>query len=318
MDAQEHLRRNAELEAQLAARDQRIAEQDALIAEQTTRIAQLEKKVAELLERLGRNSGNSNLPPSGDAPSMRGEKKRKTSPSKRRRDGQVGHRGSRRALIPGKRVDEFVDLYPSHCTECSASLPEVQDPLAQRYQVIELPAFEPHTTEYRRHTVRCPCCRSSTTAAYDPERIPSSPFGPRLMSAIALLTGVYHLSRCKTVQLLSDLVGVRISLGAVSAVEARVSEAVVPAVDEAFKRAQNAPVKHTDGTTWFMAGKMLSLWTIATTCVTVFKIVANGRADTLKPLYGALRGILVSDRAAALKFWAMERRQICWAHQVAP
>jgi transposase len=307
VDAQELLRRNAELEAELAARDLRIAEQDA-------RIAQLEKKVAELLERLGRNSGNSNLPPSSDPPSQRGEKKRKLSPSKRRRGGQVGHRGSRRALIAAERVDEFVDLYPSHCTQCSASLPEVQDPLAQRHQVIELPAFEPHTTEYRRHTVRCPCCRSSTMAAYDPERIPSSPFGPRLMSAVALLTGVYHLSRRKTVQLLSDLVGVSISLGAVSAVEARVSEAVVPAVNEAFKRAQSAPVKHTDGTTWLMAGKMLSLWTIATTCVTVFKVVANGRAETLKPLYGALRGILVSDRAAALKFWAMERRQICWAH----
>jgi transposase len=27
-----------------------------------------------------------------------------------------------------------------------------------------------------------------------------------------------------------------------------------------------------------------------------------------------LRGILVSDRATALSFWAMDRRQICWAH----
>ena len=27
-------------------------------------------------------------------------------------------------------------------------------------------------------------------------------------------------------------------------------------------------------------------------------------------------GILVSDRAKALNFWAMERRQICWAHLV--
>jgi transposase len=134
------------------------------------------------------------------------------------------------------------------------------------------------------------------------------------MSAVALLTGVYHLSRRRAVQLLSDLVGVRISLGAVSAVEARVSEAVVPAVEEACERVANAAVKHTDGTTWLQTGTMLSLWTIATACATVFKIVANGRAETLKPLYGKLRGILVSDRATALNFWAMERRQICWAH----
>ena len=34
----------------------------------------------------------------------------------------------------------------------------------------------------------------------------------------------------------------------------------------------------------------------------------------LLPLYGALEGIMVSDRDSALTFWAMERRQICWAH----
>jgi transposase len=56
------------------------------------------------------------------------------------------------------------------------------------------------------------------------------------------------------------------------------------------------------------------MWTIASSAATVFKIVADGSRATLSPLYGALRGILVSDRAKALSFWAMERRQICWAH----
>jgi transposase len=116
------------------------------------------------------------------------------------------------------------------------------------------------------------------------------------------------------VNLLSDIVGVRISLAAVSAVEARVSAAVEAPVDEAWKNVVDADVKHTDGTTWLQSGIVMSLWTIATAVATVFKIVANGRAETLKPLYGELRGILVSDRATALNFWAMERRQICWAH----
>jgi transposase len=46
----------------------------------------------------------------------------------------------------------------------------------------------------------------------------------------------------------------------------------------------------------------------------LFTIVADGSRATLAPLFGALQGILVSDRAKALGFWAMERRQICWAH----
>lgn len=299
-------RRIAELEAELAARD-------ALIAAQSARIDALTRQVAELLQRLGRNSSNSNLPPSSDGPGARPRDKGKSAKGKRR-GGQPGHGGSRRALLDESHVDEFVDLYPTRCEHCCMALPQAPDPDAKRYQHTELPAFEPHTTEYRRHGVDCPDCGEKTWAQYDPDRIPSSAFGPRLMGAVALLTGVYHLSRRRTVELLSDLMGVRISLGAVSAVEARVSEAVAPAVDEAFERVANAAVKHTDGTTWLQAGAMLSLWTIATACATVFKIVANGRAQTLKPLYGALRGILISDRATALNFWAMERRQICWAH----
>jgi hypothetical protein len=44
--------------------------------------------------------------------------------------------------------------------------------------------------------------------------------------------------------------------------------------------------------------------------------VVDSTKPTLLPLYGALQGILVSDRATALTFWAMERRQICLAHLV--
>jgi transposase len=131
---------------------------------------------------------------------------------------------------------------------------------------------------------------------------------------VALLTGVYHLSRRAAVDVLRDIVGVQISLGALSAVEARVSDAVAPAVDEAWTQVRQAPVKHTDGTSWFQSSLMCSLWTVATTAVTVFKIVKNGKKETLRALFGELRGILVSDRATALTFWAMERRQICWAH----
>jgi transposase len=320
--------RIAELEAELASKDARIAAQGVRIAEQDAqlagqsariaaqdaRIAELEQKVATLLEKLNRNSGNSSLPPSSDPPGSRGGSKSKPTKGKRRRGGQAGHRGSHRSLLPADRVDDIINFFPAQCEHCCERLPQTPDPLARRYQSTELPAFEPHTTEYRRHTVACPRCKATTCAPYDPDKIPSSPFGPRLMSAVALLTGVYHLSRRRTVQLLSDLVGVKISLGAVSAVEARVSEAVLPAVEEANERVVGAAVKHTDGTGWLQTGKMLSLWTIATACATVFKIVANGRADTLRPLYGKLRGILVSDRATALNFWAMERRQICWAH----
>jgi uncharacterized coiled-coil protein SlyX len=94
LDAEQRI---AELEAELSAKNARIAEQDARLAEQDARIEVLVRQVAALTERLGRNSGNSNLPPSSDAPGAREDR---TGKSKgKRRGGQPGHRGSRRVLL---------------------------------------------------------------------------------------------------------------------------------------------------------------------------------------------------------------------------
>jgi transposase len=311
LDAQ---RRIAELEAAHAAevaRSQRLEQQIGQLLEQ---LAALTQRVAELTERQGQNSRNSHLPPSSDPPGAAGKGGGQRPKSGRPRGGQRGHRGSRRELVAADKVDDVVDLYPAECESCWTALPEQPDLGAKRYQWIEVPPLRPYIKEARRHEVSCPCCGHKTRAAYDEQEIPASPFGPRLMGIVALLTGVYHVSRRRAAKLLSDLVGVPISLGAISAVEARVSDAVEPAVAEAWQRVEGAPVKHTDGTTWLKAGAVLALWTIASAAATVFKIVANGSRATLVPLYGALRGILVSDRAAALSFWAMDRRQICWAH----
>jgi transposase len=306
--------RIAELERALADRDAQLAAKDARIAELELRVAELSKQLAEVLEKLGQNSRNSHRPPSSDPPVTRGQRRGKgKSKSQRKRGAQPGHRPAQRGLLPPEDVDKVVDLFPTHCEDCAKPLPEVPDPHAIRFQVTEVERVKPHTTEYRRHGVRCSCGRT-TCAVHDQQ--PSSPFGPRLMALVALLTGVYHLSRRKAAELLSDMAGVRISVGAVSAVEARVSAAVQPAVEAAWERVQQAEVKHTDGTSWFQSGLSRALWTIATAAATVFKIVADGSKQTLEPLYGALQGILVSDRAKALNFWAMEHRQICWAHLV--
>jgi transposase len=302
------------LTAALVAERARTAELEASVAELKEHVAKLEKQLAKALEILGQDSSNSNKPPSSDPPNSKQAKKKKKG---RRRGGQKGHRGSRRELLPPEQVDEVVDLFPAECESCWKPLPQAPDSFAKRYQLTELKPLAVHTTEWRRHAVVCPCCGYKTRAKYDTDVIPRFAFGPRLMAVVALLTGVYHLSRRQAVRLLRELLGVRMSLGSVSAIERRVSEAVEPAVDEVMESARAAAVKHADGTTWLRSGALLSLWVVATTAVTVFKVLPNGQKATLRDdLFGRVRGILVSDRATALKFWAMHRRQVCWAHLV--
>ena len=106
----------------------------------------------------------------------------------------------------------------------------------------------------------------------------------------------------------------KISVGSISNIEKRISELLAPAYEEAKASADQAAVKHTDGTGWRQAGTAMQLWTVATAAVTVFTIVTDGGAATLRALFGRIKGILVSDRAKAINFWAMKQRQICWSH----
>ena len=168
-------------------------------------------------------------------------------------------------------------------------------------------------TELRRHEVRCRCGQR-TRAAYDKELLPASPFGPRLHAVVAMLSGVYHLGRRKVQRLLVELFDVHISLGGLSNMEARVSEALAPATEAAQREVEGAAVKHIDATTWLRAGALMSLWTLASSLATVYRIVKDGRRETVRSLFERLEGVLVSDRASVFGFWKIGRRQICWAH----
>jgi transposase len=129
-----------------------------------------------------------------------------------------------------------------------------------------------------------------------------------------MMTGVFHLSRRQTKKLLLEVFDLKIAVGSISNIEGRMSTLLAPVYDEAKGHADKATVKHTDGTGWRQSGVGLQLWTVATAAVSVYTIVANGSAATLKTLFDQVRGILVSDRAKAINFWAMKRRQICWSH----
>jgi len=305
--------RGLKLEAELAARGLKLAEQAARLAEQANKIAELTAQVAKLTELLGRNSKNSHLPPSSDGPGS-GAKGNLRGKFGGRRGGQKGHRGNHRSLLPPELVNTFVDLFPPVCLDCGHSLPRTPDGTACRYQQLDLREHRPHLTEWRRHEVQCKRCGAATRAEYDRTQLPSFAFGPCLTAVVVLLTGAYHLSRRKTKKLLHELFGISVSTGAISAMEKRSSFALAAAHEEAEREVQYAGIKHTDATTWLRSGRTASLWVLATTAATVYKIFDDGRRDTIRPLFGPAHGILISDRATVFSFWAMALRQVCHAH----
>ena len=274
-------------------------------------IQQLVARMGELEERLRQNSQNSSCPPSADAPA--GRRPAKRPPSGRQPGGQPGHEGHQRELLAPEDVDQVVPVKPRRCRRCGAGL-HGGDPAPRRHQVTELPPVRPHVTEYQLHTLSCPQCGAATTAALPPG-VPPGAFGPRLETTVAVCTGVYHLSRRTTVGVLADLFGVDLALGSVTACERAASAAVAGPVAEAHAYVQAQDLVHSDETGWREQRRRAWLWVMVSAAVTVF-LVHRGRGQVAAhALLGALsRAILVTDRWGVYRHWAVEQRQLCWAH----
>jgi transposase len=298
--------RIARLEAQVELLLAKIEVQAATIIAQAA-------EIEELKRRLGENSSNSSKPPSSDSPADR-RARPKDAPSGKRRGGQRGHKGHTRTFLPPERVQSSTDCFPTRCRRCGDALPKRRDSDPLHHQVIDVPKIEPIADDYWLHRVACTC--GETTCGEVPVGIPHGMLGPHVLTLIAVLTADGHMSRRKVQALLRDAFGIEVSLGTLSESEEIVSAAVAAAVEEARLHALAEQVKHVDATTWYQAGAYRSLWTLATATVTVFTIVADGTRATLRTWIDQIRGVLVSDRGPQFDFWAVQRRQICWAHLI--
>lgn len=296
-------------------RDLEIARLKEEVAVLRALVVELKAQVEELKTKLAENSSNSNRPPSSDAPADRRGRKGK-APTGRSRGGQPGHKGWKRALLPAEQVTRTQDCFPVRCRRrgCGKRLPRRPDENPLRHQVVEVPPIEPDVTEYRLHRVTCEC--GKVTCASLPVGVARGMCGPRLTALIAMLTGVYKMSRREAGRLLGDVLGVGISLGALSESEEEVSEALAAPVEAARIHASEQDRKNVDATGWRQAGEPRTLWTIATALVTVFAITSDATRASLRGLFAQVRGILTTDRGSQFGFWAMEKRQICWAHLI--
>lgn len=212
-----------------------------LVTRLTARVAELEAQVAE----LSRNSTNSSKPPSSDPPSV---VRPPPTRSKRKRGGQPGHPGHRRRLLAPEKVSKTIDVLPDRCCSCGKHLHGRDlDPL--RHQVVEVPPISPEVVEYRLHALGCDC--GVTTRAQMPAGVPRSSFGPRLAAMLAICTAKYRLSKRAVRELLSDFLGIELSLGSVTNVEQQVSGAVDEPVVEAGEHVRKSSAGvDADETSW--------------------------------------------------------------------
>ena len=157
-----------------------------------------------------------------------------------------------------------------------------------------------------------------------PPGVPTRAFGPSVDAVVSYLM-LHKLGKRGVAEVLYDLYGLPISLGAVIDSQREMSEALAEPYVEIVEHAQAAPIKNADETSWIEGkGKKAKvwLWTLVTASAIVFMIqrtrATNGALNLLlngkTPIGELVFGVLGTDRHGAYNFWPLERRQFCWSH----
>lgn len=268
--------------------------------------------IEKLRAQLEQNSKNSHHPPSSDPPKTRAQRRRRKR-SDKTPGGQLGHQGHQRELVEQDQVDVHHVLIPHACEHCHSPL-HGHDPKPQRHQVWELPPPQIQVHQFELHRLVCSAC-TKTTRAKLPDGFTLSQFGPRIHALHAWLRLDMRASRARVQTFFADVLGLRISLGALSAMDKRVSQQLKPSYEQLQQAIQSSELKHCDETTWYQDGQRRVLWTATDGKVALLRITSHRDTLSLKALIGdEVQGVVISDRYSAYRFIKQTQRQLCWAH----
>lgn len=224
-----------------------------LVVSLTARLTALEAENAELKRRLGMDSTNSSKPPSSDSPFTKPAPKSLRGKTGRKPGGQPGHRGQTLSMV--EDPDEVLVHEPAVCGGCGEDLAGAAAAGVTRRQVFDLPPIRVRVTEHRLIARRCGCGRVTCAAA--PENVTGRvQYGPRVAAIVLYLHSGHFLPKDRAAQAVSELFGIGLSPGTVSAITMRAAHGLDEFTEVVRARIQAAPVAGFDETGLRVAGKL--------------------------------------------------------------
>jgi len=269
-------------------------------------IIKLQEENNKLKERLGLNSKNSSIPSSKELYKAKKEQKK---PSGKRQGAQVGHKGHSRVKENPTQIIE-VSLESMVC-QCGGHI-ELKQP--RIHQKIDIPDIQPNITNYHLARGRCRVCKRRKSASL-PEGISEDLLGPKIKSAIAGLTGFYGNSKRKSLAIINNMFGIKISLGTLSHSERRVSEQCQIEYKKIEEQISHASLLNIDETGHQNKDKRSWCWGFFSKDSSLIKLnESRGKKVLEASVFGPDDAIIVTDRYAAYNYFNENNRQICWAH----
>jgi transposase len=198
------------------------------IFDMQARMGQLEKRLAELeAKRKRKTPKNSSTPPS---------RSRKTNQPKKhaaKRGPKPDHPGRSRA---NAEPDVIVECRVEMCPGCGHDLSTTLQRQVSSSQMVDIPPIQPQVIEARRYGVTCPCCATTHQADYPVGWNPHRTFGPNLEALVHYLHLAHPLSYQRVVDIVCDVLGLPLSLGAAVNIVRRAQLSLTPLLKRFWRR----------------------------------------------------------------------------------
>jgi transposase len=300
---------SAQKDALIATLLSRLEAMDARLAALEMENAALRRENAALRDKLNlppKTPDNSSLPPS------HGHKASSETSSKPK--GRA-HAGAHRPLHPSPTRKR--DVMAARCGHCAADVSGVAQTALHSYDRIEIPEIVPDVTRVTLHGGRCPCCAKRFKACPPPGLEPGSPFGPNLRAFAIYLRASHAVSFERLARLMSDLLGLSISEGALVNILDDAQPAFAGQTSAIRARLLSGSILQSDETGMRVGKKTWWTWVFHHGRDCCFVAAPSRGKDVVEEFLGEYRpDYWVSDRLAAQMGWARKEHQVCLAHLI--
>jgi hypothetical protein len=270
---------------------------------QTKRIAQLEEAL-QATERAAHRQA---------APFRIEEKKRLLAPKAPGR--KDGHPGAFRH--PPDHIDEYIEAELCACPHCGAR--DFIDQSRIEQFIEDTPPVRPHVTRLTTYQATCVRCGQNVRSSHPLQMSLATgaagvQLGPRALALAADLNKAKGLSMRKTCLILRDCFSLQLSAGGLSQALDRLATKVQSQYQAIAKELRQAPVVHSDETSWWVGGAGWWLWVFVNAHNTLYVVDQSRGRCVLTELLGAdFGGVLVSDCLATYDD-ATTLQHKCYAH----
>src|SRR5579862_5659445 len=228
------------------------------------------------------------------APFRRTEQEHNPNPARPGR--KPGHVGAYRSKPD--HIDDHAHVPLEDCPHCHGPL---QDKRQVLQYIEELPVVQPHVTELITEEGWCPHCQKDVYSTHPlqtgrAEGAARVQLGPRALALATDLNKAKGLSMRKTVAVLHEHFGLKLTPGGLALAVQRAGRRLAPEYEKLPVLLRNGPLIHADETSWWVGGPGWWLWVFATGQLTYYVVIQSRGAAVAMALLGkSYAGTLVSD-----------------------